>query len=71
MMALFSSVMLEASGGRAIEYIGNCYPNLLMNKLLTSTDDQYESCFVRNQGNRDQGNREIKVNSKVIMLLHK
>ena len=53
MMALFSSVKLETSGGRTIEYIDPCHPNLLMYKLLTSTDDEYESGFVRNQGNRD------------------
>ena len=48
MMALFSSIKLETSGGRTIEYIDHCHPNLLMYKLLTSTDG-----FVRNQGNRD------------------
>ena len=53
MMALFSSGMIETSGGRTIEYIDHCHPNLLMYKLLTSTDDEYESGFVRNQGNRD------------------
>ena len=53
MMALFSSIKLETSGGRTIEYIDHCHPNLLMYKLLTSTDDDYESGFVRNQGNRD------------------
>ena len=53
MVALFSSVKLEISGGRTIEYIDHCHPNLLMYKLLTSTDDEYESGFVRNQGNRD------------------
>ena len=53
MMALFSSVKLETSGGRTIEYIDHCHPNLLMYKLLTSTDNEYESGFVRNQGNRD------------------
>ena len=53
MMALFSSVKLETSGGRTIEYIDHCHPNLLMYKLLTSTDDKYESGFVRTQGNRD------------------
>ena len=52
-MALFSSVKLETSGGRTIEYIDHCHPNLLMYKLLTSTDDEYESGFVRNQRNRD------------------
>ena len=50
MMALFSSVKLETSGGRTIEKIDHC---LLMYKLITSTDDEYESGFVRNQGNRD------------------
>ena len=45
-MALFSSVKLETSGGRTIEYIDHCHPNLLMYKLLTSTDDEYESGFV-------------------------
>ena len=53
MMALFSSIKLETSGGRTIEYIDHCHPNLLMYKLLTSTDDEYESGFVKNQGNRD------------------
>ena len=52
-IALFSSVKLETSGGRTIEYVDHCHPNLLMYKLLTSTDDEYESGFVRNQGNRD------------------
>ena len=52
-MALFSSIKLETSGGRTIEYIDHCHPNLLMYKLLTSTVDEYESGFVRNQGNRD------------------
>ena len=51
MMALFSSVKLETSGGRTIEYIDHCH--LLMYKLLTSTVDEYESAFVRNQRNRD------------------
>ena len=53
LIALFSSVKLETSGGRTIEHIDHCHPNLLMYKLLTSTDDEYESGFVRNQGNRD------------------
>ena len=53
MMALFSSVKLETSGGRTIDYIGHCHPNLLMYKLLTSTDDEYESVFFRNPYNTD------------------
>ena len=53
MMALFSSIKLETSGGRTIEYIDHCHPNLLEYKLLTTTGDEYESGFVRNQGNRD------------------
>ena len=53
MIALFSSVKLETSGGRTIEYIDHCHSYLLMYKLLTSTDDEYESCFVRNQDDRD------------------
>ena len=53
MMALFSSIKLETSDGRTIEYIDHCHPNLLMYKLLTSTKDENESGFVRNQGNRD------------------
>ena len=52
MMALFSSVKLETDGGRTIENIDHCHPNLLMYKLLTSTDDEYESEFVRNIDNR-------------------
>ena len=51
-MALFSSVKLETSGGRTIEYIDQYHPNLSMYKLLTSTDDEYESGFVRNIDNR-------------------
>ena len=58
MMALFSSIKLETRGGRTIEYIDHCYPNLLMYKLLTSTDDEYESGFVRNIDNR---NSQLKV----------
>ena len=46
-IAIFSSVKLETTGGRTIEYIDHCHPNLLMYKLLTSTDDEYESGFVR------------------------
>ena len=53
MTAFFSSIKLETSGGKTIEYIDLFYPNLLIYKLLTSTDDEYESGFVRNQGNRD------------------
>ena len=53
MMALFSSLKLETSGGRTIEYIDHCHPNLLMYNILISTDNDYESGFVRNQGNRD------------------
>ena len=53
MVALFSSDKLETSGGRTIEYTDYCHPNLLKNKLLTSTDDEYERSFVRNQVNRD------------------
>ena len=53
MMALFSSVKLETSGGRTFEYIDHCHSNLLMYKLITSTDDKYESGFVRNKDNRN------------------
>ena len=53
LIALLSSVKLETSGGRTIEYIDPCHPNLLIYKLLTSTADEYESGFVRDQGNRD------------------
>ena len=49
MMALFSSFKLETSGGRTIEYIDHCHPNLLMYKLLHSTGNKYESGFVRDQ----------------------
>ena len=51
MMALFRSINLETSGGRTIENIDHCHPNLLMYKLLNSIGDEYESGFVRNQGN--------------------
>ena len=52
-MALFSSVKLETSGGRTIEYIDHCHPKLLMYYFLTSTGDEYESGFVRNIDKRD------------------
>ena len=39
MIALFSSIKLETSGGRTIEYIDHFHPKLLMYKLLTSTGD--------------------------------
>ena len=45
-MMEFSSIELETSGGRTIEYIDHYHPNLLMYKLLTSTNDEYESGFV-------------------------
>ena len=54
MMALFSSVKLETSGGRTIEYIDHCHLNLLMYKLSTSTNDEYESGFVKNIDNRSR-----------------
>ena len=53
MMAMFSSFKIETSGGRVIEYIDHCHPNLLIYKFLTNTDDEYKSGFVRNQGNRE------------------
>ena len=53
MMTLFSSIKLETSGGRTIEYIDHCFPNLLMYNLFTSSADEYESGFVRNIANRD------------------
>ena len=34
MMALFSSIKLETSSGRTIEYIDHCHPNLLMYRNL-------------------------------------
>ena len=54
-MALFTSVKLEVSGGRTIEYIEHCHRNLLMYKLLTSTDFEYESGFVRNHASVKRG----------------
>ena len=52
-MSLFISIKLETIGGLTIEYIDHCHSNLLIYKLLTSTGDEYESGFVKNQGNRD------------------
>ena len=57
MMALFSSIKLETSGGRTIEYIDHGHPNLLMYKLVTSIRDEYESGFV---GNQDNGDSQLK-----------
>ena len=62
MVALLSSVKLETSGGRTIEYIDHCHPKLIVYRLLTSTDNEFQSAFL-----------DIKVieivNLKVIMLL--
>ena len=72
MMALFSSVKLETSGGRTIEYIDHCHPNLLMYKLLTSTDDEYESAFVRDQGNIDsqpKGDHIVAERGQMYMMI--
>ena len=52
-MALFSSIEPKTNSGRTIEYIDLCHPDLLIYRLLTSTDDDNNSGFVRNQGNRD------------------
>ena len=64
-MALFSSVKLETSGGRTIEYIDHCHPSLLMYKLITSTDDENESGFVRNIDNRT-GSRDSVCGFKAV-----
>ena len=72
MMALFSSIKLETSDGRTIEYIDHCHPNQLMYKLLTSTGDEYESGFVRNQGNRDsqlKGDHIVAQRGHVYMMI--
>ena len=37
MMALFSSIKLETSGGRTIENIDHCHPNLFMSSLSNSS----------------------------------
>ena len=51
-MTLFSSIKLETISGKTIEYIDCCHRNLLMYKLLTSTSNEYESVFVRDQRER-------------------
>ena len=56
-MALLSSVTLETRSFRTSEHIDHCHPNPFVYKFLTSTDDEYESGFVRNQSNR---NKELK-----------
>ena len=50
MMALFSSIKLETSGGRTIEYIDHCHPNLLMYKLLTSIDPSNDNRIIVQKG---------------------
>ena len=67
MMALFGSIKLETSGGRTIEYIDHCHPNLLMYKLITITDDEYESGFIRNQVNRGS---QLKVDLAAAQIGH-
>ena len=52
-MAFFSSIKLETGGGRTIEKIDPGHRNLLMYWLLTSTDNEYGSGFVRDQADRD------------------
>ena len=49
MMAFFISFRLQSSGGGTFDYIDHCHPNLLVYKLLTSTDDEYKSGFIRDQ----------------------
>ena len=74
MIALFSSVKLETSGGRTIEYIDSCHPNLLIYKFLTSTDDEYESAFVRNIDNRNsqlKGDRVAAERGHMYMMVKK
>ena len=71
-MALFSSVKLETSGGRTFEHIEHCYPNLLMYKLLTSNDDEYESGFVKNIDNRNsqlKGDHVAAVRDHLYMMI--
>ena len=53
MMALLSSVILEKSGGRTIEYIDFCHPNLRMYTVITSTISVYECSFVRKWSEKD------------------
>ena len=70
--ALFSSIKLKTSGGRPIEYRDHCHSNLLMNNLLISTDDEYESRFVRNQGDRDsqlKGDHAVVERGHLYMLV--
>ena len=73
MMALFSSVKPETSGGRTIEYIDHCHPNPLMYKLLNSTDDEYESGFVRNRDNRNsqlKGDHIVAERGHIYMIVN-
>ena len=67
MVPLFISIMLESSGGITIEYIDHSHPNLLMYKLLTSTDNDYESGFVRDQS---LGDNQIKGDQAAAQIGH-
>ena len=72
MMGLISSIKLKTVGGRTIDYIDHCHPNLLMYKLLTSIGDEYWSGFVKNQGNRDsqlKGNHIAGQRSHMYMMI--
>ena len=71
-VALFCSVKRETSVGRTIEYIDHCHPNLLRYRLLTSTDDEYESGFVRKIVNRNsqlKGNHVAAERSHMYMMV--
>ena len=46
---------------KTIEYIDRCHPNLLMHKFLTSTSDDCESGFVRDQRERDSSTEKSYV----------
>ena len=46
-LALFNSDGLSTISGKLVEYVDHCHPNLLMYKLLISTENEYDKEFVR------------------------
>ena len=55
--------------GKTIKYIDHFHPNLLMYKLLISTDDKCESCFVRDD--QRERNSQLKNNYRGAKISHK
>ena len=52
-MALFGSIITATISWKTIENIDQCNPNLLLYKLITTTNNGYQSGFVSDQQGTD------------------